>query len=171
MLPSQYIALTHTSSSFPIHGHFLESKRWGEGRRPKLFAGTSLSFGGFIDRIHRERNLNRSLSQVEIEVVSFSPTPTAPTSQCMFSSFFKFSLPSIFTFFTIAPPSQTSAFRTRWDYAASPSKHPLASLPASASTSNPSPSTSRTTKKRKFEDSSDDEKRVDDNGNTSGKKD
>jgi hypothetical protein len=87
MSPLQYIALTHSASSFPIHGFFVESKRWGEGRKPKLFAGTSVSFGGFIDRIHRERNLKRTLSQVEINVTSFSPAPTATNSQCMFHYF------------------------------------------------------------------------------------
>ena len=76
MSPSQYTALTHTSSPLPIHGHFIESKRWGEGKKPKLFNGSSVSFGGFVDRIHRERDLNRTLSQVEVEVLTVSFIPT-----------------------------------------------------------------------------------------------
>jgi hypothetical protein len=87
MSPAQYTALTHSSTSFPIHGHFIESKRWGEGKKPKLFTGTSVSLGGFIDRISRERDHNRSLSQVNVEVltVSFGPTVSASNSQCIFA--------------------------------------------------------------------------------------
>jgi hypothetical protein len=90
MLPSQYTAFTHTSSPFPIHGYFIESKRWGEGKKPKLFTGTSVCLGGFIERIHRERDLKRSLSQVELEVntISFTSTATTSTSQCIFFFFF-----------------------------------------------------------------------------------
>ena len=36
MCPTQYITLPHTSSPLPLHGYFIESKRWGEGKKPLL---------------------------------------------------------------------------------------------------------------------------------------
>jgi hypothetical protein len=99
MSPSQYTALTHSSSSLPIHGHFIESKRWGEGKKPKLFPGTTVSLGAFIDRIHRERDINRSVSQIEIEVltVSFIPIQTHTNPDCIVSSPFFLSILTIFS--------------------------------------------------------------------------
>lgn len=80
MAPSQYTALTHSSSPLPIHGHFIESKRWGGGKKPTLFPGTSVSLGGFIDRIHRERDIIRAVYQVEVEVLTISFIPTLPNA-------------------------------------------------------------------------------------------
>ena len=48
MTPTQYIILTHTTSPFPIHAHFVDSnckKRWGpEG--PKIAIGSTVTLGG-----------------------------------------------------------------------------------------------------------------------------
>jgi hypothetical protein len=105
MSPSQYTALTHSSSPFPIHGHFIESKRWGEGKKPKLFPGTAVSLGGFIDRIHRERDINRSVSQIEIEVVtvSFIPIQTHAAPDCTIISLFPLFISTHIPFDFIAP--------------------------------------------------------------------
>ena len=51
MCPTQYIALPRTTSPLPLHGYFMESKRWGDGKKPTLSLGSTIAFGGFIDRI------------------------------------------------------------------------------------------------------------------------
>jgi hypothetical protein len=145
MTPSQYTVLTHSTSTFPVHGYFIESKRWGEAKKPKLFTGTSVSFGGFLEKIHRERNLNRTLSQVEVEVstVSFIPTQTG------------------FGAASSSPQSRPSAFRTRWDYSAKVTKTPETISSSSAPRLSPEPvpstSMSQSSKKRKLEGPEDDD--------------
>ena len=62
MSPSQYTALTHSATPFPIHGYFVESKRWGEGKKPKLFLGSAITFGVIIDKIHRDHDIDRPIS-------------------------------------------------------------------------------------------------------------
>ncbi|KAF5386086.1 hypothetical protein D9615_002445 [Tricholomella constricta] len=71
---SQYAALTHDAPVFPIHAHFTDpefKKRWGTNG-PKVIVGSILAFGGHMNRVVRERNIDRSLSFVEIEVVNIS---------------------------------------------------------------------------------------------------
>jgi len=80
MSPSQYTALTHSATPFPIHGYFVESKRWGEGKKPKLFLGSAITFGGIIDKIHRDRDIDRPISRVEIEVLTVCYITTQPNS-------------------------------------------------------------------------------------------
>ncbi len=72
MAVSQYIGLQRVSSMLPIHAHFVESKRWGDGKTPKVTAGSTVTFGGFIERIVREANVDRTLSFVEIEVANIA---------------------------------------------------------------------------------------------------
>jgi hypothetical protein len=79
--PSQYIALAHCSSNFPLHGFFLESKRWGDKKTPKLFIGSTIAFGGFIDKIRRERDVDCTVAAIYIEVVTISFLSTLSTSQ------------------------------------------------------------------------------------------
>jgi hypothetical protein len=81
MSPSQYIALPRCSSPFPIHGHFIESKRWGEGKSPKMFVGSTVAFGGFVDRIKRERDKDYTVCAVNVEVVNLAFITTSSTSQ------------------------------------------------------------------------------------------
>ena len=51
MCPMQYIALPCTTSPLPLHSYFVESKRWGEGKKPTLSIGSTIAFSSFIDRI------------------------------------------------------------------------------------------------------------------------
>lgn len=83
MTPNQYIVLTHSSLPFPIHGHFANwdsKKRWGpEG--PKVTVGSTITFGGLLERVICERNINQKLECAEIEVASiayFSTRGTLP---------------------------------------------------------------------------------------------
>jgi hypothetical protein len=74
MTPTQYIGLIHGSSPFPIHAHFVDwesKKRWGPNG-PKVAVGSSITFGGSLERVVRELDIDRSLSFAEIEVVSIS---------------------------------------------------------------------------------------------------
>lgn len=74
MTPSQYIVLTHSSLPFPIHGHFANwdsKKRWGpEG--PKVTVGTTITFGGLLQTVVCERNIDKRLEYAEIEVTTIS---------------------------------------------------------------------------------------------------
>jgi hypothetical protein len=74
MTPTQYIRLIHGSSPFPIHAHFVDwesKKRWGPNG-PKVTVGSTITFGGSLERVVRERNIERSLSFAEVEVASVS---------------------------------------------------------------------------------------------------
>jgi len=51
MCPTQYTALARSTSPLPLHGYFVESKKWGEGKKPRVSVGSTIAFGGFIDRI------------------------------------------------------------------------------------------------------------------------
>jgi len=81
--PSQYSVLQHMTPGFPIHAHFADvnTKRWGEGG-PKVTIGTTVTFGGLMKRIVRERNIDRSLSFVEVEVcsIAYFSNPNSPIS-------------------------------------------------------------------------------------------
>jgi len=50
----------------------MESKRWGDGRKPKVVVGSTVAFGGFINRIARERNFDRTVSAIEVEVTTIA---------------------------------------------------------------------------------------------------
>jgi hypothetical protein len=75
------MALPRSFSTFPIHGYFIESKRWGDSKTPKLFAASTISFGGFIDRVRRHHDFERTLFAVDVEVVNLAFISTQPTSQ------------------------------------------------------------------------------------------
>jgi len=93
MNPTQYIGLLHTPSAFPIHAHFADSeskKRWGNDG-PRVAIGSTITFGGFMERIMRERDIDRTLSFVQIEVTNIaylsnlSNNPSSPTRAFYFS--------------------------------------------------------------------------------------
>jgi hypothetical protein len=78
MCPTQYTALPRTASPLPLHGYFVESKRWGEGKKPRLSVGSTIAFGGFIDRIRRERNIDKAVLSMEIEVANIAYISNRP---------------------------------------------------------------------------------------------
>ena len=61
MCPTQYIALPPTTSPLPLHGYFMESKWWGDGKKPTLSLGSTIAFGGFIDRIWWECSIDKAM--------------------------------------------------------------------------------------------------------------
>jgi len=74
MTPSQYIVLTHSSLPFPIHAHFANwdsKKRWGPDG-PKVTVGSTITFGGLLERVVCERNINKRLELAEVEVTSIA---------------------------------------------------------------------------------------------------
>ena len=83
MTPTQYSVLQHTATKLPIRAYFadMESKRWGENG-PKVAVGSTITFGGLLQRVVRERNLERTLSFIEIEVhtIAYLANPNNPTS-------------------------------------------------------------------------------------------
>lgn len=75
MSPTQYIILTHTTSPFPIHAHFIDSdskKRWGaEG--PRVTIGSTITLGGSLQRIAREHsNIDKPLQFAQVEVMNIA---------------------------------------------------------------------------------------------------
>lgn len=75
MSPTQYIILTHTTSPFPIHAHFIDSdskKRWGaEG--PRVTIGSTITLGGSLQRIAREHsNIDKPLQFAKVEVMNIA---------------------------------------------------------------------------------------------------
>ena len=74
MTPNQYIVLSHCTLPFPIHARFANwesKKRWGpEG--PKVTVGSTVTFGGLLERIVRERTIDRRLEFADIEVASIA---------------------------------------------------------------------------------------------------
>ena len=82
MSPTQYTVLQHTSTVFPIHANFadLDSRRWGEGG-PKVAVGSTITFGGLMKRVVRERDGETSLSFVDIEVssIAYLSNPISPS--------------------------------------------------------------------------------------------
>jgi len=74
MTPTQYIGLIHGSSAFPIHAHFVDwesKKRWGSNG-PKAAVGSTITFRGFLERVAREHDINKSLSFAEVEVMNIA---------------------------------------------------------------------------------------------------
>lgn len=74
MTPSQYIVLTHSSLPFPIHAHFANwesTRRWGTDG-PRVTIGTTITIGGLLQRVVRERNIDRRLEFAEVEVVTIA---------------------------------------------------------------------------------------------------
>ena len=71
---TQYIRLIHASSGFPIHAHFIDKeskKRWGSNG-PKAAVGSTITFGGFLERVAHECDINKSLSFAEVEVTNIA---------------------------------------------------------------------------------------------------
>ena len=70
MTPSQYNVLSRTSLPFPIHAHFANSsltKRWGaEG--PRVTVGSTISFGGLLEKVVCERTTDKRLEYAQVEV-------------------------------------------------------------------------------------------------------
>jgi len=74
MTPKQYVVLTHSYSVLPVHAHFGDwhsNKRWGADG-PKVTVRTTITFGGFFQRVVRERTLDRTLEFIEVEVASIA---------------------------------------------------------------------------------------------------
>lgn len=72
MAPSLYAGLTRKSPTISIQAHFVDSeKRWGT-HGPKVTAGSIVAFGGRLERIVRECDVDRSLSFVKIEVLNIA---------------------------------------------------------------------------------------------------
>lgn len=108
MAPSQYIAVPHCSSTFPLHGYFVESKRWGDRKTPKLFVGSTIAFGGFIDKIRQERDIDCTVAAVNIEVITIAFLPTHTTFQSNPSSqYLDFYLFLILTSFSTRRPQHS----------------------------------------------------------------
>ena len=90
--PTQYIILTHTSAPFQIRGHFADTdskKRWGTDG-PKVAVGSTITLGGSLQRVVRQRNLDRSFeyAQVEVTTIAYLGTRgnlTGPSSRIFFS--------------------------------------------------------------------------------------
>ena len=81
MCPTQYIALPHTTSPLPLHGYFMESKQWGDGKKLTLSLGSTIAFGGFIDRIRREHSIDKAMLSMEIEVANIAYIATRLNTQ------------------------------------------------------------------------------------------
>ncbi|KAF8805152.1 hypothetical protein BYT27DRAFT_7104584 [Phlegmacium glaucopus] len=81
MSPTQYIALAHTATPFPIHAYFVESKRWGDGKKPKVSVGSTIALGGFLEKIRRERDIERTVSIVEVEIINIAFLSTRSNTQ------------------------------------------------------------------------------------------
>ena len=88
--PNQYIVLSRTSLPFPIHAHFANSsstKRWGSDG-PKVFVGTTITFGGLLEKVVLERTKEKRLeyAQVEVHYITYFGAPpnlsTSPTRTC-----------------------------------------------------------------------------------------
>lgn len=74
MTPTQYIALTHAASPFPIHAHFADSnskKRWGPDG-PKVAIGSTVTLGGLLQRVVRERTIDRNFQFAQVEVMNIA---------------------------------------------------------------------------------------------------
>ena len=74
MTPKQYIVLTHSYSILLIHGHFgnwCTNKRWGADG-PKVTVGTTITFGGFLQRVVREQTVDKTLEFIQVEVTSIT---------------------------------------------------------------------------------------------------
>lgn len=74
MMLNQYIVLTHLSLPFSIHAHFANwdsKKRWGPNG-PKVTIGSTIAFGGLLERVVCEWNINKRLELAEIEVASIA---------------------------------------------------------------------------------------------------
>ena len=96
MTPTQYIILTHTTSPFPIHAHFVDSgskKRWGADG-PKVAVGSTVTIGGSFQRVVREHSIDRPLDFAQVEVFNItylgsrsnlttSPTRMSSSSSCV----------------------------------------------------------------------------------------
>ena len=70
MSPNQYIVLSRTSLPFPIYTHFANSsytKRWGS-QGPKVFVGSTITFGGLFEKVICERTMEKKLEYAQVEV-------------------------------------------------------------------------------------------------------
>jgi hypothetical protein len=157
MSPTQYTALPRTTSSFPLHGYFVQSKRWGERKTPKLTIGRPIAFGGFIDRIRRERNTDKTVASVDIEVANIAYISNRPESSTIrkFSLLLSLQCLPTYQYHTPGADSRVTTSRTRWNYNKSSKQPPTQEN--SASTSQPTPSQSTTAGKRKRDEHPDDD--------------
>ena len=138
MTPNQYIVLTHSSLPFPINAHFANSeskKRWGsEG--PKVTVGSTITFGGLLQRVVCERNINKKLERAEVEVASIAYFGTrgnlTASPARMFSE--KNILNCKTKSFSLGLENQGSGLRRQWNWD-SIRKSSLLSQPGQPSTS------------------------------------
>ena len=100
--PTQYIILTHTAAPFPIRGHFADTdskKRWGTDG-PKVAVGSTITLGGSLQWVVRQRNLDRSFefAQVKVTTIAYLGTRgnlTGPSSRISFLSPYSITLCSL----------------------------------------------------------------------------
>ena len=74
LTPTQYIILTHTTSPFPIWAHFADTnskKRWGTDGL-KVAIGSTITLGGSLQQIVRERNIDRTFEFAQVEVTTIA---------------------------------------------------------------------------------------------------
>jgi hypothetical protein len=164
MTPTQYILLTHTTSPFPIHAHFADSnskKRWGADG-PKVTVGSTITFGGTLQRVVREHTIDKTLqfAQVEVTNIAYLATRTNLTTSPTRTSSFSHPLKDNHFFHISEDGSPKTRKRWNWD-----------DLQTQAG---PSPSSSSNAQgKRKRDDASDNEntkreKTVDDDDENPG---
>lgn len=71
---TQYIILTHTASPFPIRAHFADTnskKRWGPDG-PKVVVGSTITLGSSLQRVVRQRNIDRTFEFAQVEVTTIA---------------------------------------------------------------------------------------------------
>ncbi len=157
MSPNQYIALPRTSSPLPINGYFVESKRWGDGKAPKILVGSTITFGGLLNRIKRNLDVDNSISSVEVEVLNvayLSNCTTAPISPTRKPHFLFFVLYNKL-YPSLGSSNRPTAPQTRWNYddpTPRSSQHEQ-----NVSSTSQQPSSSRPQAKRKREETCDEQ--------------
>ena len=155
MSPNQYIVLSRTSLPFPIYAHFANSsstKRWGP-HGPKVFVGSTITFGGLFEKVVCDRTHEKRLkyAQVEVHYIAYFGTQgnLSMTPPRMSSSYN--TLPNI-NLQSLESENSSSGLRKRWNWE---SLRKSSDLPqASQSSSSASPT------KRKHSEDDDDEREI-----------
>jgi hypothetical protein len=143
----------------------MESKRWGDGKKPTLSLGSTIAFGGFIDRIRRERSIDKAMLSMEIEVANIAYITNCPNTQNSPSRryfLFRMSVKNTNITLTEADTRATTS-RTRWNYNKPTKKNPLSQSQAGTSQQTMSESITQGKRKRsKLSDEGDDHTASDD---------
>lgn len=151
MSPNQYIVLSRTSLPFPIYAHFANSsstKRWGP-QGPKVFVGSTITFGGLFEKVVCERTINRKLeyAQVEVHYIAYFGTQgnLATTSPRMPFSYNTLKKNFFFHHYLLESENSGSGLRKRWNWE---SLRKASELPEASQTS----SSASPTKRKRSED-------------------